>query len=147
MKKILPILIILLFALGLSNTVSGTSNDFKDINTNGLDLEFDENDVKYEGKIVGNITKIDSVADGESLIRDNEAIKQLYSDGIIYLGNEGQYYIFDHGTEMYLITITESGNGVGGDLKLLCSQNSDLDYNNVPGASSPNGFDFELGNS
>lgn len=146
MKKIGLILIFSLVIVSLGTAVSAApADDFKDINTSGLDLKFDGDKVKYEGKVVGNITEIDSVADGERLIEDKEAIKQLYSDGLIYLANEGQYYIFDDGDDMFLITITVSGNGVGADLKELCSQNSVYDYNTVPGANSANGFDFELG--
>lgn len=127
-----------------AETITPTEDDLKKIKTVGTRIMFDGNDIDYDGKIIGNITEVESIYDAENMIEDKEAIKEVYSDGLEYLANEGQYYVFEVDGKYYVMFIKESSLDIAADCKEVCTLNTQEDFSTIPGALDANGFDLEL---
>lgn len=144
-KKILSVFLVIIILITSVSIISAADDQFKGINTSETRIIFQGSDIDYDGKIIGNITNVSSISDVENMIKDKEAIKEVYSDGLEYLANEGQYYVFEADGDYYVMFIKESSLDIASDCREVCSMNSKVDFaNEVPGATDANGFDLEI---
>ena len=149
LKKILSIFIVLLI---LSTTLSSinAADDISKIDTKDTKIAFDGNDVTYDGKVIGNITNVSSIEEVEDIIQDKNAIQEAYHEGMEYLAEEGQYYVFEANGSLYVMFIEESSVDIAADCKTLCGNNHEgsyFDKGDVPGATDANGFELDIRDS
>lgn len=145
--KHIVIVIFVLVILGVSVVSAAEPNsEFKNIKiSNGINIE--GNQVTLNNQVIGNITKVNSISDGESQIQDKEAIKEVYDNSIEYLALNGEYFIFESNSDYYMIYINESDMNIAKSVKNLVSENSNVFMPSISGATDSNGFDLEIKNS
>lgn len=149
-KKIFSILVVLMI-IGTSIMSVTATDDLTQIKTDDTKISFNGNDVMYDGQKIGNITNIPTIEDAENMIQDKDgAIKEVYHEGLEYLTNDGQYYIFESNGGLYVMFIEESNVDIAADCKTLCGNNHEGTYfdkeGDVPGALDENGFDLDVRN-
>lgn len=127
MKKLIPILLILLLAISAAGLVSATGN-VKDLKlAHGIDVN-DEGkliDTYHDNKELGNVTPVESVDAGEQIVHscdanaleDTLSADPLVSEYIVETTpddpNGGIFFMFGHGGDIYLAFVHTDNMGDG----------------------------------